>query len=138
MKCMSSGSPLMMVKNGNGNMMTRWLHLFSTSTPVVSITYRRQITTMTSKGMTAPPYHEPVDQQSNKNMIAQPMIPHSFNIHHPSQAIPQTHTGQRQAYTNQIHTKPSPVPKPDLGLNVRTCKQINQQPNTIIIIRYYE
>ncbi|WZZ88569.1 hypothetical protein YC2023_117148 [Brassica napus] len=55
MKCMSSGSPLMMVKNGNGNMMTRWLHLFSTSTPVVSITYRRQITTMTSKGMTAPP-----------------------------------------------------------------------------------
>ncbi|CAG7863417.1 unnamed protein product [Brassica rapa] len=30
------------------------------------------------------------------------MIPHSFNIHHPSQAIPQTHTCQRQAYNNQI------------------------------------
>ncbi|WZZ27219.1 hypothetical protein YC2023_010624 [Brassica napus] len=73
-------------------------------------------------------YHEPVDQQSNKNMIGQPMIPHSFNIHHPSQVIPQTHTGQRQAYTNKIHTKPNPVPKPDLGLNVRTCKQSNQQP----------
>ncbi|CAG7863138.1 unnamed protein product [Brassica rapa] len=41
-------------------------------------------------------------------MIGQPMIPHSFNIHHPSQAIPQTHTGQRQAYNNQIHTKPNP------------------------------
>ncbi|WZY99177.1 hypothetical protein YC2023_071506 [Brassica napus] len=36
-------------------MMTWWLCLFSTSTPLVSITYRRQITTMTSKGMTAPP-----------------------------------------------------------------------------------
>ncbi|KAG2275786.1 hypothetical protein Bca4012_044100 [Brassica carinata] len=55
MKCMSSGSPLMMVKNGNGNMMMWWHHLFSRSTPLVSITYRRQITTMTSKGMTAPP-----------------------------------------------------------------------------------
>ncbi|CAG7863431.1 unnamed protein product [Brassica rapa] len=41
-------------------------------------------------------------------MIGQPMIPHSFNIHHPSQAIPQTHTGQRRAYNNQIHTKPNP------------------------------
>ncbi|KAG5384940.1 hypothetical protein IGI04_036410 [Brassica rapa subsp. trilocularis] len=50
-------------------------------------------------------------------MIGQPMIPHSFNIHHPSQAITQTHTGQRQAYTNQIHTKPNPVPKQDLRLN---------------------
>nr|VDD46775.1 unnamed protein product [Brassica oleracea] len=40
-------------------------------------------------------------------MIGQPMIPHSFNIHHPSQAIPRTHTGQRQAYINQIHTKPN-------------------------------
>ncbi|CAN7110296.1 unnamed protein product [Brassica rapa subsp. narinosa] len=80
----------------------------------------------------------PIDQQSNKNMIGQPMIPYSFNIHHPLQAIPQTHTSQHQVYANQIHTKPNPVPKPDLGLNVRTCKQINQQPNTIIIIRYYE
>ncbi|WZY94727.1 hypothetical protein YC2023_067056 [Brassica napus] len=52
--------------------------------------------------------------------------PMTFNIHHPSQAITQTHTGQRQAYTNKIHIKPNPVPKPDLGLNVRTCKQINQ------------
>ncbi|WZY99068.1 hypothetical protein YC2023_071397 [Brassica napus] len=51
------------------------------------------------------------------NMIGKPMIPHSFNIHHPSQAITQTHTGQRQAYNNQIHTKPNLVPKPDLGLN---------------------
>ncbi|KAF2551463.1 hypothetical protein F2Q68_00036193 [Brassica cretica] len=56
-------------------------------------------------------------------MIGQPMIPHSFNIHHPSQAIPQTHTSQRQANTSEIHTKPNPVPKPDLGLNVTTCKQ---------------
>ncbi|KAG5388622.1 hypothetical protein IGI04_030163 [Brassica rapa subsp. trilocularis] len=50
-------------------------------------------------------------------MIGQPMIPHSFNIHHPSQAITQTHTGQRQAYTKEIHIKPNLVPKPDLGLN---------------------
>ncbi|CAG7863423.1 unnamed protein product [Brassica rapa] len=41
-------------------------------------------------------------------MISQPMIPHSFNIHHPSQAITQTHIGQRQAYTNKIHIKPNP------------------------------
>ncbi|WZY93953.1 hypothetical protein YC2023_066282 [Brassica napus] len=82
---------------------------------------------------------QPASQQSNKNMTDRPTQHHGlealrdglgtilFNIHHPSQAIPQTHTGQRQAYNNQIHTKPNPVPKPDLGLNVRTCKQINQQ-----------
>ncbi|KAG5381151.1 hypothetical protein IGI04_028993, partial [Brassica rapa subsp. trilocularis] len=51
-------------------------------------------------------------------MIGQPMIPHSFNIHHPSQAITQTHTCQRQAYTNEIHIKPNLVPKPHLGLNI--------------------
>ncbi|KAG5374406.1 hypothetical protein IGI04_042283 [Brassica rapa subsp. trilocularis] len=71
-----------------------------------------------------------IDQQSNKNMIGQPMIPHSFNIHHPSQAIPQTHTGQRQAYTNKIHTKPNPVPKPDLDLmSEPASKSINHKHN---------
>ena len=66
-------------------------------------------------------------------MIGQPMIPHSFNIDHPSQEIPQTHTGQRQANSNKMHTKPNPVPKPDLGLNVRNLQVNNQQPNTTII-----
>ncbi|WZZ86079.1 hypothetical protein YC2023_114658 [Brassica napus] len=48
-------------------------------------------------------------------MIGQPMIPHTFNIHHPSQTIPQTHTGQRQAYTNKIHTSDTLTQHSNLG-----------------------
>ena len=63
-------------------------------------------------------------------MIGQPMIPHSFNIHHPSQAITQTHTGQRQVYTNEIHIKPNPVPTPDLDLTLEPAsKSINHKHN---------